>query len=83
MAQGDWTFLLNGASSASVLRGVTNGISRPNGGGNFCYGFNSQDNNQNAVGLPTLGRAEAWRVRRHDRVESLPLRRSARHRRRR
>lgn len=51
MSQADWTFLLNGASSASVLRGVTNGISRPNGGGNFVFGFNSQDNNVSAVGL--------------------------------
>jgi hypothetical protein len=51
MAQADWTFLTSGAAASSVSRGVTNGIARPSGGGNFVYGFNSLDNNDNAVGL--------------------------------
>lgn len=41
MAQSDWT-ILNGSSDTSlVLRGVTGGIPRPNGGGGFVYGFAS------------------------------------------
>lgn len=51
MAQADWTFLTSGAAASSVSRGVTNGIARPAGGGNFVYGFNSLDNNDNVVGL--------------------------------
>lgn len=51
MAQADWDFLTSGAPASSVSRGVTNGIARPNGGGNFVYGFNSLDNNENSVAL--------------------------------
>lgn len=51
MSQSDWTFLNDGLSIASVSRGVTNGIARPNGGGNFVYGFNTKDNSDGAIGL--------------------------------
>ncbi len=41
MAEFDWTFCSSSLSSSALDRGVTNGIPRPNGGGSFCYGFNS------------------------------------------
>lgn len=41
MASSDWTFLTNGLPIGSVDRGVTSGITPPNGGGSFVYGFNS------------------------------------------
>ena len=54
MAEADHTFLSDGLSSPSQVRtGVTNGIARPNGGGNFIYGFNSVVTNPGAVGLFT------------------------------
>jgi hypothetical protein len=41
MAQADWNVLNNTIPQASVERGSTSGIPRPNGGGQFVYGFNS------------------------------------------
>lgn len=41
MAQADWTVFTNSLAIGTVDRGVTTGIARPNGGGNFVYGFNS------------------------------------------
>ena len=41
MASGDWSLFNNSLSLATVDRGVTTGIPRPLGGGNFVYGFNS------------------------------------------
>ena len=41
MSEADWTVCND--STASIKRGVTNGIARPNGGGNFVYGFNSTE----------------------------------------
>lgn len=41
MAQADWSFLSGGLSAPQVDRGVTAGAEKPNGGGNFVYGFNS------------------------------------------
>lgn len=41
MAQADWTFLSGGLSAPQVDRGVTAGVVKPDGGGNFVYGFNS------------------------------------------
>lgn len=41
MAQSEWTLLTDSLPGASVARGVTSGITKPNGGGNFVYGFNS------------------------------------------
>lgn len=41
MAEADWSALASGLSSTVVRRGVTNGVSRPNGGGNFVYAWNS------------------------------------------
>jgi hypothetical protein len=53
MAETDWTFLNDGLDAATVDRGVTNGIARPPGGGNFVYGFNSLSTAQGAVALFT------------------------------
>lgn len=53
MAETDWTFLNDGLDAAAVDRGVTYGIPRPPGGGNFVYGFNSQSTAQGAVALFT------------------------------
>lgn len=58
MAEADWTELVNSLGTSSVSRGVTHGIARPPGGGNFLYGFNSRVNDQGVVGLyatPTVG----------------------------
>jgi len=41
MGQADWSDLGNSLSTASLARGVTGGIDRPSGGGDFVYGFNS------------------------------------------
>ena len=51
MAESDWSFLANSTSAGTVDRGVTTGIPRPNGGGNFVFGFASLDNTVSAVGL--------------------------------
>lgn len=53
MAEADWTELLNSIGTGVVDRGVTAGIARPNGGGDFLYGFNSITNTPGAVGLHT------------------------------
>lgn len=41
MGESNWSFLTDALDVASVDRGVTSGIARPNGGGNFVFGFNS------------------------------------------
>jgi hypothetical protein len=41
MASTDWTELTGSISAAALARGVTSGITVPNGGGSFTYGFNS------------------------------------------
>lgn len=51
MAQADWTLANNSLSSGSVRRGITHGIPRPAGGGDFLYGFNSVDASVGAVTL--------------------------------
>ena len=51
MAESDWTELTNSLAAASIARGVTHGVARPNGGGNFCYGWNSKDTTQGTHGL--------------------------------
>jgi hypothetical protein len=53
MAQADWTELGGGLSSGSVSRGITGGITAPNGGGTFIFGFNSLDVLAGAVGFFT------------------------------
>jgi hypothetical protein len=53
MAETDWTFLNDGLDAAALDRGVTTGIARASGGGNFVYGFNSLSTAQGAVGLFT------------------------------
>jgi hypothetical protein len=51
MGSSDWTELTDGLNSTTVDRGVTNGIARPNGGGNFIFGFNSLTTSEGAVGF--------------------------------
>jgi hypothetical protein len=51
MAEADWTYLKDGLDAAAVARGVTAGIARPPGGGQFLFGFNSLAAVQGAVGL--------------------------------
>src|SRR6266542_3642192 len=51
MASTEWTFLNGGLDVATVDRGVTAGIARPPGGGDFLYAFNSLAATQGAVGL--------------------------------
>lgn len=53
MASADWAILANSLSSGVVDRGVTAGITPPNGGGSFVYGFNSLAPTPGAVGLYT------------------------------
>ncbi len=50
MAEADWTFLTGGLSSAQVDNGVTAGVVKPNGGGDFLYGFNSLEVIDGVVG---------------------------------
>lgn len=42
MASTDWTVLVNSIDNASIRSGVTSGVTPPNGGGSFVYGFNSR-----------------------------------------
>jgi hypothetical protein len=51
MASADWTILTDSLGAANVARGVTAGITKPNGGGSFVYGFNSKAIVDGAVGL--------------------------------
>ena len=51
MAQGDWTFLNDGLDVNALARGVTAGIARPPGGGQFLFGFNSLASVVGAAGL--------------------------------
>lgn len=51
MAEADFTELTSSLSSGSVDRGVTAGITPPNGGGSFVHGFNSLDTTNGVVGL--------------------------------
>jgi len=41
MAQAEWSTLTNSLGAPSVARGVTSGVAKPNGGGNFVFGFHS------------------------------------------
>jgi len=51
MAEADWTYLNDGLDIATVDRGVTAGIDRPPGGGNFLFAFNSLAAVEGAVAL--------------------------------
>lgn len=51
MAAVDWSYLQDGLDTATVDRGVTAGIARPAGGGDFLFAFNSRAAVQGAVGL--------------------------------
>lgn len=51
MSEADFTLLTGSLSSGSVARGVTAGITPPNGGGSFVFGFNTLDTTEGIVGL--------------------------------
>lgn len=51
MAQSDWTFLTGVLTGSQVDRGVTAGVAKPNGGGNFVYGMNSLEIADGVVAL--------------------------------
>lgn len=53
MAEVDWTELSDDLDLASLDRGVTSGIARPNGGGSFLFGFNSLATSPGAAGYFT------------------------------
>ena len=53
MGSANWTALSDDLPLASVDRGVTTGIARPNGGGSFVFGFNSLVTSQGAAGYFT------------------------------
>lgn len=49
MSETDWTALTGELNLASLDRGVTTGIAKPSGGGNFIFGFNSLTTAQGAA----------------------------------
>lgn len=51
MAEADWTIAQDSLDANTVRRGSIQGITPPNGGGDFVYGFNSIDTSQGAVGV--------------------------------
>jgi hypothetical protein len=51
VAEADWAVLNDGLDIATVDRGVTTGITPPNGGGSFVHGFASLANTPGASGL--------------------------------
>jgi hypothetical protein len=53
MSEMDWSFLNDGLDAAAVDRGVTTGVARPPGGGNFVYGYNSLSTAQGTTALFT------------------------------
>lgn len=53
MAEADWSFMTDGASAGTVIRGVSSGFTVPNGGGSFIFGFHSLASAGGTVGLYT------------------------------
>jgi len=53
MGAADWTFFTNSLDQSVLDRGATAGITPPNGGGSYCYGFNSLEIVSGAVALFT------------------------------
>lgn len=51
MSQSNWSELAGGLSSPQVEHGVTAGVTKPNGGGSFVYGFNSREIVSGALAL--------------------------------
>jgi hypothetical protein len=51
MGMSDWAYLQDGLDAAAVARGVTAGIPRPPGGGQFLFAFNSLTTGRGAVAL--------------------------------
>jgi hypothetical protein len=49
MGSADWTEMSDGLNSASCDRGATSGMTPPNGGGSFVFGFNSLVTSAGAV----------------------------------
>jgi len=49
MAASDWQTVINSLAAASVARGVTGGLTRPNGGGTHLYGWRSLANGVTGV----------------------------------
>lgn len=53
MGSSNWTLLTGELVQASLDRGVTTGIARPNGGGDFVFGYNSLVTDEGASGFFT------------------------------
>lgn len=53
MAEADWTVMTNSSPEVEVDRGVSGGLTPPNGGGSFVYGFNSLVATPGVAGLFT------------------------------
>jgi len=51
MSEAQWSVLTDSLGASSVARGVTAGVVKPAGGGDFVYGFNSKSIVDGAVGL--------------------------------
>jgi len=51
VAASDWTSLPDGLDAVSLKRGVTTGVARANGGGNFCFAWNSTVATAGTAGL--------------------------------
>ncbi len=59
MASEDWAEVDGNQSSGTVARGVTAGVTPPNGGGSFVFGFNSLSATPGAVGFTIDGTANS------------------------
>ncbi len=53
MAETDWTVLDDSKTTSEIARGVTTGVTPPNGGGTFLFAFNSVAVIDGASGLYT------------------------------
>lgn len=51
MGESNWEYLSGGLDASNLSRGVTAGITPPNGGGTFVFGFNSRTSEAGAAGL--------------------------------
>lgn len=59
MASIDWVQVVGNQDSATIARGVTAGVTPPNGGGSFVFGFNSLTASPGAVGYTIDGTANS------------------------
>ena len=53
MAEANWNIMGGSLTSGNVKRGVTAGVDKPSGGGNYVYGFNSVNASPGSVALYT------------------------------